>query len=107
MEHQEHYSHNECDVDESTGDVKSEKPKQPKNDQDRCDYPKHVFVPSFRARGYPDVVFPYFRMFLGFPGKRCALTMVDTGKGNVCAVQNTLASCLPIFGTQGLRAAAL
>jgi hypothetical protein len=42
MEEEEHYTHDEGDVNESTGDVKCEKPKQPKNDQDRCDYPKHV-----------------------------------------------------------------
>jgi hypothetical protein len=43
MEGEEHETYDEYDVDETSGDVKGEKPKQPKNDQYRCDYPKHVF----------------------------------------------------------------
>ena len=40
---EEHDSHNEDDVDDSRSKVKCEKSEQPKNDQNCCEYPKHVF----------------------------------------------------------------
>ena len=42
VEEEEHYAHDEDDVNEPCGNVQSEKPKQPKHDQDCCDNPKHL-----------------------------------------------------------------
>jgi hypothetical protein len=43
--HQKQYqAHDKGNVNESAGDVKCEKSKQPKNDQNCGDDPKHVFI---------------------------------------------------------------
>jgi hypothetical protein len=49
MQHKEYQPHNEGDMDESSGHVKCEKSKQPKNNQNCGNYPKHVFI-SLRLR---------------------------------------------------------
>jgi hypothetical protein len=43
MEDQKHDTHNEDDVNESSGNVKCKKSEQPKNNQNRGDYSKHGF----------------------------------------------------------------
>jgi hypothetical protein len=42
MQHEQDQTHNQDDVNETSGYVKCEKPKQPENDQNCGDYPKHV-----------------------------------------------------------------
>jgi hypothetical protein len=44
MQHKQYQAYNQGNVNESGGYVKCEKPKQPKNDQNCSDYPKHVFI---------------------------------------------------------------
>jgi hypothetical protein len=43
MKEKHHYTDYQEDVDEPTGNVKGQEPKQPKNNQNRGDYCKHVF----------------------------------------------------------------
>jgi hypothetical protein len=43
MQEEEYQAHHEQDVNHSGADVKCEKPKQPKNDKNCRDYPKHLF----------------------------------------------------------------
>ena len=43
MQEQHHDPDDQHDVNEAAGNVKGQEPKQPKNDQNRCDYSKHVF----------------------------------------------------------------
>jgi hypothetical protein len=43
MEEEHHYADYQQDVNEAAGNVKSQEPKQPKNNQNRRDYSKHVF----------------------------------------------------------------
>lgn len=45
---QKHDSYNQGDVDESRCNVKRKKSQQPKNDQNCCEYPKHVFNSLYR-----------------------------------------------------------
>jgi ABC-type phosphate transport system ATPase subunit len=42
MQEQHHYSDYQYDVNEAAGNVKGQEPKQPKNNQDRSNYSKHV-----------------------------------------------------------------
>jgi hypothetical protein len=44
MQHEQYQAYHQGNVDEGAGYVKCEKPKQPKNDQDCGDYPKHVVI---------------------------------------------------------------
>jgi hypothetical protein len=44
MQYEQYQPYYQGDVDESAGYVKCEKPKQPKNDQDCSNYPKHVVI---------------------------------------------------------------
>jgi hypothetical protein len=44
MHHKYYDAQNQDNVNESVGYVKCEKPKQPKNDQNGGDYPKHIFI---------------------------------------------------------------
>ena len=50
MQHQEYEPHDQCDVDETCGYVESEKSKQPENNQNCGEYPKHTFFSCFCAR---------------------------------------------------------
>jgi hypothetical protein len=45
-------------VNESGGYMKSEEAKQPKNNQNCSDYPKHVLISLFLSAGTPAVMFP-------------------------------------------------
>jgi hypothetical protein len=45
---QKHDPDNQDDVDESRCNVKRKKSQQPKNDQNCCEYPKHVFNSFYR-----------------------------------------------------------
>jgi hypothetical protein len=47
MQHKQYQSHNQDNVNESCCYVKCEKTKQPKNDQNCGEYPKHVFISLF------------------------------------------------------------
>jgi hypothetical protein len=47
VEDEKNYARDEHDVNETCGNVKCEKPKQPKYDQDRCDHPQHFFISRF------------------------------------------------------------
>jgi hypothetical protein len=49
MQDKQYQAHNQDKVDESSSHVKCEKSKQPKNNQNCGDYPKHVFI-SLRLR---------------------------------------------------------
>ena len=51
MEQKHHYADYQQKVNEATGNVKGHEPKQPKNNQNRCDYSKHVFNSFDRKRG--------------------------------------------------------
>jgi hypothetical protein len=42
MQQQHHYSDYQHDVNKAAGNVKGQEPKQPKNNQDRSNYSKHV-----------------------------------------------------------------
>jgi hypothetical protein len=42
MQEQHHYPDYQHDVNQAAGNVKGQEPKQPKNNQDRSDYSKHV-----------------------------------------------------------------
>jgi hypothetical protein len=42
MQEQDHYPDYQHDVNQAAGNVKGKEPKQPKNNQDRSDYSKHV-----------------------------------------------------------------
>jgi hypothetical protein len=44
MQHKQYQTHNQDNVNESRGYVEGEKSKQPKNDQNGGEYPKHVFI---------------------------------------------------------------
>jgi hypothetical protein len=48
MDGKEHDSHDEGDVDKPRSNVKREKSQQPKHDQNRSKYPKHVFNSFYR-----------------------------------------------------------
>jgi hypothetical protein len=47
MQHNQYQGHNQDNVNEIAGNVKCEKSKQPKNNQNCGDYSKHVFIPLF------------------------------------------------------------
>jgi hypothetical protein len=47
MQHEQYQPYHQCNVNERAGYVKCEKPKQPKNDQDCSDYPKHIVISLF------------------------------------------------------------
>jgi hypothetical protein len=44
MQQEQNQADHQDDVDQACGYVKREKPKQPENDEDCGDYPKHVFI---------------------------------------------------------------
>jgi hypothetical protein len=47
MQYKQNHGHNQSNVNKRGGDMKCEKPEQPKNDQNCGDNPKHVSSPSF------------------------------------------------------------
>jgi hypothetical protein len=47
MQHEQYQPYHQGNVNKSAGYVKCEEPKQPKNDQDCGDYPKHVVISLF------------------------------------------------------------
>jgi hypothetical protein len=47
VQHEQYQPHNQSNVNEGAGDVKCEKTKQPENDQNCGDKPKHVFISLF------------------------------------------------------------
>jgi hypothetical protein len=47
MQHKQYQTDNQGNVNEGAGDVKCEKSKQPKYNQNCGDYPKHVFISLF------------------------------------------------------------
>jgi hypothetical protein len=49
MHHEQYEAHNQDNVNQPGGYVKCEEAKQPKDDQNRGDYPKHVFISLFRG----------------------------------------------------------
>jgi hypothetical protein len=53
MQHEQYQAHNQSNVNESAGYVKREKPKQPENDQNCGDYPKHVVISLFLSASTP------------------------------------------------------
>jgi hypothetical protein len=44
MQHEQYQADNQCDMNESSGHVKCEESKQPKDDQDKSDYREHIFI---------------------------------------------------------------
>jgi len=46
MQHKQYQPHDQGNMNERGGYVKCEEPKQPKNDQNCGDYPKHLFISS-------------------------------------------------------------
>jgi hypothetical protein len=59
MHHEQDQAHNEGNVNETGSYVKREKSKQPKNNQNCGDYPKHVFI-SLTLSGAISTI-PFFR----------------------------------------------
>jgi hypothetical protein len=55
---QQDQADNQCHVNESGSYVKCEVSKQPKNDQNCGDYPKHVFISLFPSARTPAIMFP-------------------------------------------------
>lgn len=53
MEGNEHDAHDEDNVNHSTGNVKCEEPKQPKNNQNGSDEAKHDVIPLLLSAGRP------------------------------------------------------
>jgi len=80
-------------VNESGGYVERKKSKQPKNNQDRGDYPKHVFISLLLSAGnIRDFVLPNCSdasSCLGEDCKDCTATRLVTPQKEVCAVVNT------------------
>jgi hypothetical protein len=91
MQHEQYQAHNQSHVNESGRYVKREKSKQPKNNQNCCNYPKHVFISLLL--GARKALSSFSR------AGRCLLARWRSGtdgrlgkeKTNVCSVLNTLA----------------
>jgi hypothetical protein len=62
MQHEQDQTHNQDDVNETGGYVKCEKPKQPENDQNCSDYPKHVYLRVSDHEPIRDRVLPTCRL---------------------------------------------
>lgn len=58
MQEKQYDANNQGHMNESGGYVKCEESKQPKNDQNCSDYPKHVFVSLFLRERTPAIMFP-------------------------------------------------
>ena len=87
MDDKEHNPHDEGDVDKPRSNVKREKSQQPKNDQNRCKYPKHVFNSFYRelrANQKSISQAQHRRLFL--VGFVLSLLMLPDLKSKICSV---------------------
>ena len=74
MENEKHDTHEKHDVNESSGDVKREKPEQPKNDQDCGDYSKHFFISIFPSKKTSAISFFRIALMLRRARENCRQT---------------------------------
>jgi hypothetical protein len=58
VQHKQDQADNQRHVNESGGYVKCEKPKQPENNENCSDYPKHLFISMFLCAKTRAVIFP-------------------------------------------------
>src|ERR1700680_491388 len=90
MEHKQDQAHNQGNVNDPGGYVKSEKSKQPKNDQHSSDYPKHFLSPRFRSSEHPRSCSPELPDACSRAGEHCTKSRLVPEKKNVCVIVHTL-----------------
>jgi hypothetical protein len=76
MEYEQDHTDDQHDVNETGCYVKCEKPKQPENDQNGGDYPKHVLTSSFLREPVED--------------RARAMTRLEPAERKYCHVADTL-----------------
>ena len=91
MNHEQYQPHNQDNVNEASSHVKCEEPKQPKNDQNCGDYPKHFHLLDVERAIICDLILRNCSDASSHAGERCSDMRLGVWKTSFCPIVNTLA----------------